>query len=77
LHPVPANREGFLIIRRPWPAMARTIQNDHERFFETYLKPYPGYYFTGDGCRRDDGAGGSIALQHSRQYRGNAPAPTA
>jgi acetyl-CoA synthetase len=44
---------GLLCFKRPWPAMARTIQNDHERFVETYLKPYPGYYFTGDGCRRD------------------------
>ena len=44
---------GLLCFKRPWPSMARTIQNDHERFFETYLKPYPGYYFTGDGCRRD------------------------
>lgn len=45
---------GLLCFKRPWPSMARTIQNDHERFFETYLKPYPGYYFTGDGCRRDE-----------------------
>jgi len=45
---------GFLCFKRPWPSMARTIQNDHQRFVETYLKPYPGYYFTGDGCRRDN-----------------------
>jgi len=32
---------GFLCFKRPWPAMARTIQNDHQRFFETYLKPTP------------------------------------
>ncbi len=44
---------GILAFKRPWPSMARTIQNDHQRFVETYLKPYPGYYFTGDGCRRD------------------------
>ncbi|TVR12138.1 MAG: acetate--CoA ligase [Planctomycetota bacterium] len=45
---------GVLAMKRPWPAMARTIQGDHPRFMETYLKPFPGYYFTGDGCRRDE-----------------------
>ena len=45
---------GFLCFKRPWPSMARTIQNDHQRFVDTYMKPYPGYYFTGDGCRRDE-----------------------
>ncbi len=45
---------GVLCFRRAWPSMARTIQNDHQRFAETYLKPFPGYYFTGDGCRRDE-----------------------
>ena len=44
---------GLLAIRSPWPGMARTIQNDHQRFVDTYLRPFPGYYFTGDGCRRD------------------------
>jgi acetyl-CoA synthetase len=45
---------GLLAIKRPWPAMARTIQGDHVRFAQTYLDPYPGYYLTGDGCRRDE-----------------------
>ncbi|UZJ56150.1 hypothetical protein CBS101457_005470 [Exobasidium rhododendri] len=45
--------EGVLAIRQPWPSMARTIFNDHKRFLETYLKPYPGFYFTGDGAARD------------------------
>jgi acetyl-CoA synthetase len=45
---------GVLAFKRAWPSMARTIQNDHGRFVETYLKPFPGYYFTGDGCRRDE-----------------------
>jgi acetyl-CoA synthetase len=45
---------GVLAFRRAWPSMARTIQNDHQRFVDTYLKPFPGYYFTGDGCRRDE-----------------------
>lgn len=47
------NVEGVLAIRRPWPGMARTCLNDHQRYLATYLKPYPGYYFTGDGVRRD------------------------
>ncbi|KAI8372992.1 acyl-activating enzyme [Radiomyces spectabilis] len=45
---------GVLAIRRPWPSMARTVYNNHARFLETYLKPYPGYYFTGDGALRDN-----------------------
>jgi len=44
---------GILAFKRPWPGIARTIYGDHERFVNTYFKPYPGYYFTGDGCRRD------------------------
>jgi acetyl-CoA synthetase len=52
---VPGNGvSGLLAIKRAWPSMARTIQDDHPRFLETYLKPFPGYYFTGDGCRRDE-----------------------
>jgi acetyl-CoA synthetase len=45
---------GLLAIKHPWPGMARTIQNDHNRFVDTYLRPFPGYYITGDGCRRDE-----------------------
>ena len=45
---------GLLAVKEAWPSMARTIQNDHGRFLETYLKPYKGYYFTGDGARRDE-----------------------
>lgn len=44
---------GLLAIKNPWPGMARTIQGDHQRFVETYLKNYKGYYLTGDGARRD------------------------
>merc|ERR1719174_367994 len=45
--------EGVLCVGQPWPGIARTIWGDHERYMNTYLKPYPGKYFTGDGCRRD------------------------
>ena len=45
---------GVLAISEPWPGQARTIFGDHARFEETYFKLYPGYYFTGDGCRRDE-----------------------
>jgi acetyl-CoA synthetase len=45
---------GLLALKRAWPSMARTVNGDHQRFLETYLKPYRGYYFTGDGCRRDE-----------------------
>jgi acetyl-CoA synthetase len=46
--------EGRLTIKFPWPSMARTIYGDHKRFFETYFSTFPGKYFTGDGCKRDD-----------------------
>ncbi|MET0283279.1 MAG: acetate--CoA ligase [Polyangiales bacterium] len=45
---------GNLCIARPWPGMARTIWGDHERFKSTYFSQFPGLYFTGDGCRRDE-----------------------
>jgi acetyl-CoA synthetase len=45
--------EGSLVIARPWPGQMRTVYGDHQRFIDTYFKPYPGLYFTGDGARRD------------------------
>ena len=45
--------EGNLAIKHPWPSMMRTVYGDHKRFFETYFAMFPGYYFTGDGARRD------------------------
>jgi acetyl-CoA synthetase len=45
---------GNLCIRRPWPGQARTLWGDHRRFQETYFSRFPGLYFTGDGCRRDE-----------------------
>ncbi len=50
---VGTDREGYLIIRRPWPSMARTIWGDPERFKEQYWTRVPGAYFTGDAARRD------------------------
>ena len=48
------NVEGYLCIRHPWPSMLRTTYGDHERCKNTYFGNYPGYYFTGDGAKRDD-----------------------
>jgi acetyl-CoA synthetase len=45
---------GNLVLRGSWPGQARTIYNDHARFFQTYFSTYKGLYFTGDGCRRDE-----------------------
>jgi acetyl-CoA synthetase len=45
--------EGVLCIARPWPGMARTVFGNHQRYLNVYMKPYPGLYFTGDGCIRD------------------------
>ncbi|GMF47227.1 unnamed protein product [[Candida] boidinii] len=47
------NVEGVLCIRSAWPSIARSIWNDYNRYLDTYLKPYHGYYFTGDGASRD------------------------
>jgi acetyl-CoA synthetase len=51
--PVATGQGGLLVVRRPWPSMARTIWGDAERFQETYFSTVPGSYFTGDGARRD------------------------
>jgi acetyl-CoA synthetase len=52
--PVPPGQGGLLIIRTPWPSMARTIFNDPERYEKAYWSEIPGSYFTGDGARRDE-----------------------
>jgi acetyl-CoA synthetase len=52
--PVGDDREGYLIIRKPWPSMVRTIWGDPERFKEQYWSRVPGAYFTGDAARRDE-----------------------
>jgi acetyl-CoA synthetase len=50
---VPLGEGGLLVVRKPWPSMARTIFGDPERFKEAYFKDIPGSYFTGDGARQD------------------------
>ncbi len=45
--------EGVLVLADSWPGQMRTVWGDHERFEKTYFSDYKGYYFTGDGCRRD------------------------
>ena len=45
--------EGVLAIKTSWPGQARSVYGHHQRFIDTYLAPYPGHYFTGDGARRD------------------------
>ena len=45
--------EGILVFQHPWPSQARTLYGDHQRFIDTYFASYPGYYFAGDGARRD------------------------
>jgi len=45
---------GNLAIKAPWPSMMRTVYGDHKRFYETYFAMFKGYYFTGDGARRDE-----------------------
>ena len=48
------NVEGNLVMQRPWPSIMRTVYGDHKRFFDTYFSRFPGKYFSGDGCRRDE-----------------------
>ena len=51
---VEGEASGALVMQRPWPSIMRTVYGDHPRFVETYFATYPGYYFTGDGARRDE-----------------------
>ena len=51
--PILGPGEGRLCLAQPWPGIARTVWGDHERYVATYFSTFPGYYFTGDGCRRD------------------------
>ena len=51
---VPLGGGGYLVLKRPWPAMARTIWGDPERWHDQYWSQFPGIYFTGDGAKRDE-----------------------
>jgi acetyl-CoA synthetase len=53
-HEIHGPGEGNLVIKASWPSQIRTIYGDHQRMTDTYFKPFPGYYFTGDGARRDE-----------------------
>jgi len=46
--------QGLLALKSSWPGQMRTIYGDHQRFIDTYFSQFPGYYFTGDGARRDE-----------------------
>ena len=52
--PLEGAASGNLCLADSWPGQMRTVYGDHERFFQTYFSTYPGFYFTGDGCRRDE-----------------------
>jgi len=49
-----SDTSGALCINKPWPGIARTVYGDHKRYEETYFSQYPGFYFTGDGAKKDD-----------------------
>lgn len=51
---LPSNKGGYLVIKKPWPAMLRTIYRDHNRYKEVYWNKFPGNYWTGDEARRDE-----------------------
>ena len=53
-HPVEVNREGYLVIKHPWPSMFRTLWRDPQRYEDNYFKKIPGVYMTGDAARRDE-----------------------
>jgi acetyl-CoA synthetase len=53
-NPVPAGQGGFLVIKKPWPSMMRTIFGDDERYKQQYWSQVPGVYFTADGSRKDE-----------------------
>jgi acetyl-CoA synthetase len=52
--PVKAGEEGFLVLKKPWPAMLRTIYKDPDRYVKTYWSKYPGVYLAGDSARKDE-----------------------
>lgn len=52
--PVPANEEGYLIVKTPWPAMLRTVYQDPDRYVQQYWSRFPGAYMTGDSAKMDE-----------------------
>ncbi|UVJ44747.1 acetate--CoA ligase [Pseudomonas sp. LS1212] len=52
--PIEGVGSGILAIKASWPGQIRSVYGDHQRMIDTYFKPFPGYYFTGDGARRDE-----------------------
>jgi acetyl-CoA synthetase len=52
-HLLEGEAEGNLVLTHSWPGQMRSVYGDHERFIDIYFKKYPGYYFAGDGARRD------------------------
>ena len=51
---MPDGEEGYLVLKKPWPAMLRTIYDDPDRYVKQYWSKYPGMYFTGDSAKRDE-----------------------
>jgi acetyl-CoA synthetase len=51
---VPNGQGGYLVLRKPWPAMLRGLYKEHDRYVDTYWSRFPGMYFTGDGAKRDE-----------------------
>ena len=51
---MPLGSGGYLVLKRPWPAMLRGIYGDPERYRATYWSRFPGMYFAGDGAKRDE-----------------------
>jgi acetyl-CoA synthetase len=52
--PVPNGSGGYLVLTQPWPSMLRTIWGDEQRYIDTYWSRFPGYYFAGDGAKKDE-----------------------
>ncbi len=53
-NPVPPGKGGYLVIKKPWPSMLRTLYNDPERYKKTYWEKFPGYFLAGDVARKDE-----------------------
>jgi acetyl-CoA synthetase len=53
-HSIPLGGGGYLVLKKPWPAMLRTLYGNDERYKQVYWSRFPNMYFTGDGCKRDE-----------------------